>query len=56
MRLRYAYIVLKSLQKHCQTVFSRFLAMTLGNLWGVQNFQDFLRRPVALKIQDLIAN
>jgi hypothetical protein len=28
--------LLKSLQKYCQTVFSRFLAMILGNLWGVK--------------------
>jgi hypothetical protein len=39
--LRYAYIVFKSLKKHCQMVFSRFLAMTRGKLWGVQNFPDF---------------
>jgi hypothetical protein len=44
MRLRYAYIVYKSLQKHCQTVFSRFLATTRGNLWGVQHFPDFLKK------------
>jgi hypothetical protein len=34
---------LKSLQKHCQTVFSSFLATTLGNLWDVQNISDFLK-------------
>jgi hypothetical protein len=28
-------------------VFSRFLAMTLGNLWGVQNCPDFLRGHVS---------
>jgi hypothetical protein len=39
--LRFHKTLLKSLQKHCQTVFSRFLATTLGNLRGVHNFPDF---------------
>jgi hypothetical protein len=44
------HIVLKSLQKHCQMVFSRFLATTRGN------FPDFFKEASLITALKSIVN